>query len=364
MQRYEEIFKYLLKTCIKVLWIKNYLLFLSHNTRVKHFLMILNGSKTRVVGVDISLERTSIGIIDIRGDIIATSHFTSSDHPEIGDYLSVLCEHIVNLVEANGGYELVRSVGISAPSGNIQTASIENSPNMPWKGVIPLAAMLRDRLGLAVALANDAHAMAVGEQTFGSAHGMRDFIVVSIGNGLGSCIYSNGRVHLGNDGFGGEFGHTCYIPNGRLCGCGKKGCLEAYVAAKGIVLTAQELMAERPDASRMRQIDVLTPKIISELCDLGDELAIETMRRTGYHLGVGLANYASILNPEAIIFTGGISQAGKWLLEPASESFEKHVFHNIREKVKFIHSSLDNRVRNMLGASVLAWEVKEYSLFK
>jgi glucokinase len=326
--------------------------------------MIQNAIKTRVVGVDISLERTSIGIIDIRGEIIATDCFVTSEHPYIGDYLSVLCEHILNLVEANGGYESIRSVGMCSPSGNYRTSSIENAPNMPWKGVIPLAAMLRDRLGMAVALANDAHAMALGEQTFGAAHGMRDFAVISLGHGMGSCFFSNGIVHLGNDGFAGEIGHTCFIPNGRQCGCGKRGCLEAYTAANGIVQTAQEILAERSEPSMMRNVERLSPKVIQDLCELGDELAIETYRRTGYYLGVGLANYASILNPEAFVFTGGISLAGKWLFEPANEAFEEHVFHNTTGRVKFMASTLENRTRNMLGASVLAWGVKEYSLFK
>ena len=326
--------------------------------------MIQNATKTRVVGVDISLERTSIGIVDIRGEIIARDCFVTSEHPYIGDYLSVLCEHILNLVEANGGYESIRSVGICSPSGNYRTCSIENAPNMPWKGVIPLAAMLRDRLGIAVALGNNAHAMALGEQTFGAAHGMRDFVVISLGHGMGSCFFSNGIVHLGNDGFAGEVGHTCFIPNGRQCGCGKRGCLETYTAANGIVTTAQEVLAERSEPSMMRQVERLSPKIIQEFCEMGDELAIETYRRTGYYLGVGLANYASVMNPEAFIFTGGIAQAGKWLFEPANESFEDHVFHNMQGKVKFMVSNLENSTRNMLGASVLAWTVKEYSLFK
>ena len=326
--------------------------------------MIQNGIKTRVVGVDISLERTSIGIVDIRGNIIATDCFVSSEHPYIGDYVTVLCEHIMNLVDQNGGYESIRSVGVCAPSGNYRTSSIENAPNMPWKGVVPLAAMLRDRLGMAVALANNAHAMALGEQTFGAAHGMRDFAVISIGHGLGSCFFSNGIAHLGNDGFAGEVGHTCFVPNGRQCGCGKRGCLETYTAANGIVMTAQEVLAERSEPSMMRQVERLSPKLIQDLCDQGDELAIETYRRTGYCLGLGLANYASVLNPEAFVFTGGIAQAGKWLFEPANEVFEEHVFHNLQGKVRFLVSNLENRTRNMLGASVLAWGVKEYSLFK
>ena len=326
--------------------------------------MIQNTIKTRVVGVDISFEKTSCAIVDIRGNIVATDSFPTIDYPLIGDYVSVLSEHILTMVEANGGYETVRSVGISAPSGNFRTGCVENSPNMPWKGIIPLAAMLRDRLGLAVALANDAHVMTLGERTFGAAHGLRDFIIVTLGHGTGSCICCNGQIHLGSNGFAGEVGHTCAVPGGRLCGCGKRGCLESYTAAKGIVQTAEEIMAESDKPSLMRDVENLSPRIISSFCDQGDELAIEVFRRTGYWLGIGLANYASIINPEAIVFAGGIAKAGNWLLKPALQSFEEHVFHNIKGKVNFVQSNLEEDMRDMLGASVLAWEVKEYSLFK
>jgi glucokinase len=199
---------------------------------------------------------------------------------------------------------------------------------------------------------------------YGAAHGMKNFIVLNLGVGLGSCFFSEGHEHRGANGFAGEIGHTCIEEDGRPCPCGLKGCLEAYVAAVGIVKTAQELMAESDVPSRMRDIKALDPITITRLCNEGDELAIEVYRRTGEMLGLGLANYASILNPEAIIFTGGIPKAGKWLLEPAYESFEAHVFHNIKGKVKFLTSELDDRERDVLGASVLAWEVKEYSLFK
>ena len=235
---------------------------------------------------------------------------------------------------------------------------------MPWKGVVPLAAMLRDQLGLAVAVANNAHVVALGEQAFGAAHGMRDFITVTLGTGLGSCIFSDGEVNLGFGGFAGEIGHTCIEINGRECGCGNRGCLEAYTATKGVLLTADEVMAESDEPSLMRQEEHLTPKKIYEFCEQGDRLSIEVFRRTGEILGLGLANYASLVNPEAIIFTGGIARAGKWLLEPTKKSFEEHVFHNIQGKVKFIGSDLTESERNVLGASVLAWKVKEYSLFK
>jgi glucokinase len=319
--------------------------------------------KKRVVGVDISLDATSYAIVDVRGNILAKDSFPTEDYPEIGAYVSALSDGIVKLIEANGGYETVRSVGISAPSANYKLGSIVNSPNFPWKGVIPLSALLRDRLGLAVAVANNSHVVALGEHAFGCAHGMRDFIVITLGSGLGSCIFTDGGVKLGSDGYAGEIGHTCVHHDGRLCGCGNKGCLEAYTATKGIIRTAREVMAESGEPSKMRRVEKLTPKVISQLCEEGDAMAIETFRRTGETLGLGLANYASVINPEAIIFTGGIIRAGKWLMEPAKEAFDEHVFHNIKGKVKFLTSDLDESERNILGASVLAWEVKEYSLF-
>ena len=326
--------------------------------------MILDNLKTRVVGVDVNVETTTCAVVDIRGNILAISSFPTGDYPFVSDFIAALTEQILTLAENNGGYEHIRSVGISISSGNFRTGCIENAPNLPWKGVIPMAAMLRDQLGLAVALANNAHVMALGEQAFGAAHGMKDFVLVSLGSGMGSCIFSNGVIHLGADGFAGEVGHTCVKPGGRLCGCGKRGCLETYTATNGILQTAQKVMAESSEASLMRDAEKLTPALIASFCDQGDALAIETYRRTGYLLGLGLANYASIINPEAFIFAGKVSKTGHWLLEPASESFESHVFHNIESKVKFVLSTIDDNVRNVLGASVLAWEVKEYSLFE
>ena len=319
--------------------------------------------KKRVIGVDVSLDTTSYAIVDVRGNILVKESFPTEEYPEIGAFVTKLSDGIIQLIEANGGYESIRSVGISAPSANYKLGSIVNSPNFPWKGVIPLSALLRDRLGLAVAVANNSHVVALGEHAFGCARGMRDFIVITLGSGLGSCVFTDGSVKLGSDGYAGEIGHTCIRHEGRLCGCGNKGCLEAYTATKGIIRTAREIMTESADPSEMRRVPKLSPRVIAELCDKGDAMAIETFRRTGEALGLGLANYASIMDPEAIIFTGGIAKAGKWLMEPAQKAFEEHVFHNIQGKVKFLASELEESERNILGASVLAWEVKEYSLF-
>ncbi len=321
--------------------------------------------KTRVVGVDLSVKKTTYAVVDIRGDILAQEHFLTADFPDVNEYVSALSEKIIALVEENGGYESIRSVGISAPSANFQTGCIENAANLPWKGVVPLAAMMQDRLGLAVALANDAHITALGEKAFGSAHGMKDFIIVSLSHGgLGSCVFFNGLPHLGMNGFAGELGHTCVVEGGRQCGCGHKGCLEAYCAEQGLILTAQELLAESKEPSLLSSVDHLNIKSIADCCDKGDQVAIEAFRRVGHMLGIGVANYASVMDPEAVIFTGDMTLAGKWLLKPLRESFDEHVFHNIRGKVRILVSILREGERDVLGASALAWDVKEYSLFK
>ena len=273
--------------------------------------------KTKVVGVDISNELTTYAIVDVRGNILAEDSFSTMDYPDVNNFVTALSEKVVMLVEGNGGYETIRSIGVSS-------GCIENAANLPWKGVVPLAAMLRDRMGLAVGLSNDAHISALGEFTFGSAHGMKNFIILSLGVGLGSCFFTAGNEHQGHLGFAGEFGHTCVVDNGRKCGCGHEGCLEAYAGANGIIQTAHEVMAESDKPSL----------------------------------------YASIVDPEAIIFTGGISHAGKWLLDPVCEAFEAHVFGNLRGKVKILCSKLNDRERDVLGASALAWSVPEYSLFK
>ena len=321
--------------------------------------------KTRVVGVDIREVRTTYAVVDIRGEIIAMDYFMTMDYPDISDYVSALSEKIIMLVEENGGYEMIRSIGMSAPSGNFMTGCIENAANMPWKGVVPLAAMLRDRLGLAVALANDAHVTALGEKAYGSAHGLKDFVVVSISHGgLGSCIFMDGKPHLGVNGFAGEVGHSCVEVGGRECGCGRRGCLETYCSDKGLVKTVEELLQAEELPSALKGLKNISVESVAYYCDQGDQVAIEAMRRLGFMLGLGLANYASILNPEAIILTGDLMQAGKWLLRPMRKSFDEHVFHNIQGETRLLVSILKEGERDVLGASALAWDVKEYSLFK
>ena len=323
-----------------------------------------NNIKTKVVGVDISIESTTYAMVDVRGNILAEDSFSTEDYPDVNNFVTALSEKIVTLVEQNGGYETIRSIGVSCPSASSVSGCIENAANLPWKGVVPLAAMLRDRIGLAVGLSNDAHISALGEYAFGSAHGMKNFIICCLGVGIGSCFFSEGHEHQGHGGYAGEFGHTCVYPEGRQCGCGNRGCVEAYVGAKGILHTAEELMAESDAPSLMRQLEKLSPRTIKECCDQGDEMAIEVYRRTGRILGQALANYASLIDPEAIIFTGGVSHAGHWLFDSVEEEFEQVVFGNLKKKVRLLVSKLNDRERDVLGASALAWSVPEYSLFK
>lgn len=321
--------------------------------------------KNRVIGIDVRVNRTTVAVVDQRGNIMGTDSFVTADYPDVNNFLTMLSERIVAVAEAHGGFENIRSVGISAPSSNYLTGCIENAPNIPWKGVIPLAAMLRDRIGLAVALGNDAHITALGEHVYGTAHGMQNFIVVSFGHGgLGSCLFSNGLPHLGTNGSAGEMGHACVVDGGRLCSCGRHGCLESYVADRGIVQTAEEVMAESQEPSMMRSIGELTPTAIALCCEQGDQLAMEVYRRTGEILGLGLANVACILDPEAIVLADEPEEVFKWLVEPTKEAFEKYVFRNIKDKVKLVVSDLKNSERDVLGAAALAWTVKEYSLFK
>jgi glucokinase len=321
--------------------------------------------KSKVIGIDVGVAITTIAVVDLRGTILAKDSMPTTGFPMVNNFVEALSERIILLAEANGGYENIRSVGISAPSANYISGCIENASNMPWKGIVPLAAMLRDRIGLAVALGNDAHASAMGEYVYGSAHGMENFIVISLGHGgLGSCFFSNGQPHLGYCGSAGEVGHTCVEDHGRLCTCGHRGCLEEYASCRGIIQTARELLEASDEPSLLRDLKELTPMTIGECCDQGDAMAKEVYRRTGFLLGLGLSNYVTVINPEAIILTGELTKASKWLLKPLEESFDEHVFGNIRGKVKLVVSVLNDDERDVLGASALAWTVKEYSLFK
>ena len=321
--------------------------------------------KTKVIGVDISLNYTTCAVIDIRGAILGKDSFATTDYPDVNNFVSMLYDRIVKLAEAHGGLESIRSVGVSAPSANFKTGSVVNASNLRWKGVVPLAAMLRDRLGCAVAVGNDGHVAALGERAYGSAHGMENFLVMTFsGGGVGSSIFLNGRAHLGSNGFSGEIGHIRVMENGRQCGCGHKGCLETYVSTLGIVQNLRDLMEESDEPSLARNIENLNIHSVVLCCRQGDKLALEAVARAGRILGRAVANYCSVLNPEAIILSGDVLQVMDWMLPVLRKTLDENVFHNLRGKVRLLASLLEPEVRTVLGAGALAWEVKEYSLFK
>ena len=327
--------------------------------------MVNDKVKSKVIGINIDVNSTTIAVVDLRGTILAQDVISTKDYPNVNNFIEVLSERVITLAENNGGYENIRSVGMCAPSANYLTGCIENAANIPWKGIVPLAAMLRDSIGLAVALGNDAHVTALGESAYGIAHGMNNFIVVTlVGSGLGSCFFSNGVAHLGYDGFAGEFGHTCVVDGGRLCTCGRRGCLEEYVSYRGIIQTARDLMEASEAPSSMRQLPELTVEAIAACADQGDAMAKEVWTRTGEILGRSVANYTSAINPEAVVLTGELVVYLDKMWEPMEKAFKDNVFGNIRDKVKIVLSTIDDHERNVLGASALAWKVKEYSLFK
>ena len=327
--------------------------------------MINDKIKSKVIGINVDVTTTTIAVVDLRGNIVAQDSIPTQNFPNVNNFVEALSERVVMLAENNGGYENIRSVGMCAPSANYLTGCIENAANMPWKGIIPIAAMLRDSIGLAVALGNDAHVTALGEWAYGVAHGMDNFIVVTlVGSGLGSCFFSNGQAHLGSDGFAGEFGHTCVEDGGRRCSCGRKGCLEEYVSTRGIIQTARDLMEASDAPSTLRQLPELTLDAIAACADQGDEMAKEVWKRTAEILGRALSNYASVINPEAIVLTGMLINYVDRMWPAMEKAFLENVFGNIRDKVKVVVSKINDHERNVLGASALAWKVKEYSLFK
>jgi len=253
-------------------------------------------------------------------------------------------------------------VGAGTPNGNYFTGSIEFAPNLNWKGVIPFAQMLEDRVGIPVALTNDANAAAIGEMTYGAARGMKDFIVITLGTGVGSGIVVNGQLVYGHDGFAGELGHVIMRRhNGRICGCGRAGCLEAYTSATGVARTAREYLEMRPgDQTRLRNIpiDDITSKDVFDAAMAGDEMAKEIFRFTGEMLGEAFADFVAFSSPEAIILFGGLSKAGDLIMKPIRESMEKNLLNIFKNKVKLMFSELKESDAAVLGASALGWEVK------
>lgn len=314
------------------------------------------------VGIDIGGTNTVFGIVDRRGNILQQGAIKTREHQDISVYMDALNKGLTPLLDkVNCKDNLVKGIGIGAPNGNHYHGTIEFAPNLPWKGVIPLANLVREQFGLPVEVTNDANAAAIGEMTYGAAKGMKDFIMVTLGTGLGSGIVANGQLIYGHDGFAGELGHVIVEKEGRRCGCGRYGCLETYVSATGIVRTMVELLHAKKTDSLMRKMgeEEITSKNICDAALQGDKLAQEAVEYTAKVLGRALANSIAFTAPEAIILFGGLARAGDLLITPTRHYMNENVLQIWKDKVKLINSELRESDAAILGASALVWEMKE-----
>lgn len=319
--------------------------------------------KPYAIGIDIGGTNTVFGVVDKRGHIIAKDSIKTAVHKEINAYVDHLSEAVKNIISQVGGTSNIKGIGIGAPNGNFFTGCIEFAPNLPWKGMIPLAQMMTDRLNIPIALTNDANAAAIGEMTYGAARGMKDFIVITLGTGVGSGIVVNGQLVYGHDGFAGELGHTTIRrTNGRMCGCGRKGCLETYTSATGVARTAREFLETRKDPSLLRNLNPaeIMSKDVAEAAQQGDALAKEIFEYTGQLLGEAFADFIAFSSPEAIILFGGLTKAGSLIFDPVKKNMEANLLPIFQNKVKLLMSELKESDAAILGASALGWEVKGF----
>ena len=323
------------------------------------------GIKPYVIGLDLGGTNSVFGIVDSRGEIKATTAIKTGGYDTAESYVEASVNALLPVIEQVGGIEKIKAMGIGAPNGNYYSGSIEFAPNLSWahNGKVPLAKMFSDKLGgIPVGLTNDANAAAIGEMVYGVARGMKNFIVITLGTGVGSGIVVNGQLLYGCDGFAGELGHVTMVrgKEGRSCGCGRTGCLEAYCSATGVARTAREMLAktQRPSLLREMNPENITSLDVSIAAGKGDEMAKEIYEFTGKMLGEACADFAAFSSPEAFIFFGGMVKAGELIMKPIRESYEKHVLKIFRGKAQFLVSGLDGASAAVLGASAVGWEIK------
>jgi glucokinase len=321
--------------------------------------------KPYVIGLDLGGTNSVFGIVDSRGDIKATTAIKTGGFASAEAYVDACIEALQPIIEQVGGLETIKAMGIGAPNANYYKGTIEMAPNLPWAHdvVVPLAEMFSQKLGgIPVAMTNDANAAALGEMVYGVARGMKNFIVITLGTGVGSGIVVNGQLLYGCDGFAGELGHVTMVrgKEGRPCGCGRTGCLEAYCSATGVARTARELLATttRPSSLRDMNPDDITSLDVAIAAGKGDQLANEIYEQTGRMLGEACADFAAFSSPEAFIFFGGMVKAGELIMRPIREAYEAHVMPIFRGKAQFLVSGLDGASAAVLGASAVGWEIQ------
>lgn len=313
------------------------------------------------IGIDVGGTGTKFGIVDRNGNILFSSEISTRGHAEVQSFIEELHQQLYPLIQKAGGPGRMIGIGMGAPNGNYYTGTVEYAPNLPWKGIIPLSKLVEDKFKLPVVLTNDANAAAIGENMYGAAQGMKDFIMITLGTGVGSGIVANGKLVYGHDGFAGELGHVIVIPNGRLHkGTGKYGSLESYASATGVRLTALEMLNNSTEESLLRNtpIDEIDSKVVYEAAIKGDKLAKEIFEFTGKILGLALANFVMFSSPEAIILFGGLTKAGELILKPTQENMELNLIQVFENKVKILVSHLKEADAAILGASALVWDMK------
>ena len=318
------------------------------------------GAKSLVIGLDLGGTNSVFGIIDREGKVLTTTSIKTQGYQNVESYVEDSVKAVMQIVEQVGGMEKTHAMGIGAPGGNYYNGTIEQAANLAWaKGVVPLADMFASRLNIPVAITNDANAAAMGEMIYGEAVGMKNFVELTLGTGVGSGIVANGQLIYGCDGFAGELGHMVVEPEGRPCGCGRKGCLETYCSATGVVRTTVAMLEESTEPTSLRNIprEELSSYEVYKAAMAGDAMAQEVFRQTGRRIGVACANIATFLSPEAFIFFGGLAQAGDILFRPMEEAYNENVLSLYKGKAKFLKSGLDGAKAAVLGASAIAWEL-------
>ena len=315
---------------------------------------------TYVVGIDVGGQTSKLGVVDARGAVLAQTVIRTDTYSEVEPYIAELAEAVRKVVRESGTEGKIRGIGVGAPNGNYYTGTIESAPNLSWgHDRVEFAKLLSEAMdGLPVALTNDANAAAVGEMTYGAARGMKNFIMITLGTGVGSGIVINGEVVYGHDGFAGELGHVAAVRNnGRVCGCGKTGCLETYASATGVARTAREWLELSDEPSVLRSLDSIASKDVYEAAKEGDKLALKIFEFTGKILGRSFADFIAFSSPEAIVLFGGLARAKEFLTGPIEEAMNANVLPLWRGKVKLVYSQLKDSDAAILGASALAWEL-------
>ena len=317
--------------------------------------------KPYVVGIDLGGQTTKMGIVDTRGQVLAQTVIRTDTHDDVDLYVDDLSAALEKIIAESDSEGKIRGIGVGAPNANYYTGNIECAVNIVWGGnkTIPFAKLLSEKTGgLPVALTNDANAAAVGEMTYGAARGMKNFIMITLGTGVGSGIVINGEVVYGHDGFAGELGHTCAVRhNGRLCNCGKTGCLETYTSATGVARTAREWLEMSDEPSSLRSLDTITSKDVYEAAKEGDRMALKIFEFTGKMLGASFADFVAFSAPEAIVLFGGLARAKEYLYQPILDSMNANLLPLWKDKIKIVFSQLKESDAAILGASALAWEL-------